>query len=411
MTSTRLSIPRGRSADAAHRMGHSLRVETSAAAQGVASIRLGEFLLFFLLVVSGTIDAGIAGTNLPLAAILGYSLLRKPVYDLGRFQALPWIFAVMLTYVGIVSLFADPGEYTADWQGRLLRMAAVCILVLVTATGRIDLRSAIYGFCAALLLNVPLFYMGLLPDLYGGFLTGFVGDKNVAGLSYCLFGLLAIAVARRTSHRLVLLTAFGACVWLTGSRTSIAAYIAACCWIVLAPRLPLIGRWALGAATAYLVWLTAEDFSQIGVFSDRQGSDLLRARIDAASVEKVEATGFFGRGLGEAWVPMDDGRWFFHNSYWTALVEGGWPWTIALVGLTALVMLRPFTASMTEQQVHAQALGVAVLICATRLGEVFLTIYWAIPLAFAVQCVLTQRLGSTSIQQDRAPSPRGEDRS
>ena len=28
--------------------------------------------------------------------------------------------------------------------------------------------------------------------------------------------------------------------------------------------------------------------------------------------------------------------WFFHNSYWSALVEGGWPWMILVVAITSV---------------------------------------------------------------------------
>lgn len=368
-----------------------MRAETAAAAEGIGSLRLLDFVLFFLLVSGIGVDVGTYSTNLVLAAIVFVALFKRPVFDLGRYQVVPVAFTVMLTYVGLVSLFADQGGEVADWRTRLLRMAVVAMLVMVVATGRIDLRSAIYGFCSALLLNVPLFFLGLVPAPYGEYLTGFVGDKNVSGLVYCVFGILAIAIARRNSHRVALALVFGGCVWLTGSRTSIAAFIAGCGWMLLAPKLNLAGRWLLGAVTAYLVSVTAEDFSQIGVFSGREGSDELRARIDEASLDKVQATGFFGQGLGEAWVPLEDDRWLFHNSYWTALVEGGWPWALFIVALTALIMLRPFKATLSSREVKAMALGVAVLICATRLGEVFFTVYWAIPLAYGIQIALPKR--------------------
>ncbi|OAX67770.1 hypothetical protein A5N15_00855 [Rothia kristinae] len=97
--------------------------------------------------------------------------------------------------------------------------------------------------------------------------------------------------------------------------------------------------------------LLNEDFSQVGVFSDRVGSDALRDRIDDASWAKVQTTGFFGRGLGEAVVHLLDSSggteekaWFFHNSYWSAFVEGGWPWLISIVAVTVLVGVRPFSS-------------------------------------------------------------------
>lgn len=371
--------------DGASRAATALREETAATLDGLGSIRLLDFVLFVLLVTGIGVNIGTYSTHLVTAVILVVALTRRPTVQNDRLPLVVAGFAVMLTYIGIVSLFSEPGPFAADWETRLLRMAAICMLALVIASGRIHLRSAVYGYCAALMVNVPLFYLGLVPAPYGRFLTGFVGDKNVSGLAYCVFGLLAVAVARRLSHRLALLAVFGTCVWLTGSRTSIAAYLAACAWLLLAPRLPMLGRWILAALTAYFIRLTAEDFSQVGVFSDREGSDLLRARIDEAALDKVHSSGFFGHGLGEAYVVLDEDRWFFHNSYWTALVEGGWPWTIAVVGLTVLLMMRPFRSALSTQEIYAQALGLAVLVCATRLGEVFLTVYWAVPLGVALQ--------------------------
>ena len=131
----------------------------------------------------------------------------------------------------------------------------------------------------------------------------------------------------------------------------------------------------------------AEDYSQIGVFSDREGSDLLRSRIDAASEVKVHDAGFFGSGLGEAYVVFDDdpGKvWLFHNSYWTALVEGGWPWLLIVVGATVLFALRPFTRELSRQEIVAQAATVTTLICAWRLGEVLFTLQWALVIAIAL---------------------------
>ncbi|PAK58310.1 hypothetical protein B9K02_12520, partial [Lentilactobacillus kefiri] len=85
----------------------------------------------------------------------------------------------------------------------------------------------------------------------------------------------------------------------------------------------------------YLVLgILTEDYSQSSRFGDRAGSDWFRAQIDAASQVKVENTGIFGRGLGEAYVYLhhDNKVWLFHNSYWSALVEGGWPWMLLVVG-------------------------------------------------------------------------------
>jgi hypothetical protein len=184
-----------------------------------------------------------------------------------------------------------------------------------------------------------------------------------------------------------LLLAIVLLVWETGSRTSIAALAAGVGWIALAPKLSVVGRWILGLVIVLGVDQIAEDYSQIGVFSDREGSDLLRSRIDAASEIKVQDAGFFGSGLGEAYVAFDDepGRvWFFHNSYWSALVEGGWPWLVLVLAVTVVFALRPFARELNMQETIAQAAAITTLICAWRLGEVLFTLQWALVIGFAL---------------------------
>lgn len=350
-------------------------------------IRIPEFVLFFLLIGVGLLplpQIGFSLENLAVAGIVGLGLLRRPPRTLGALEGLVPVVVVALFYLTVVSLFATPTEFAADWPTRLLRFLAVLLMVLVIGTGRVDIRSGLYGLTAALLVNIPLFYAGLVPANYGTYLTGLVGDKNVAGLAYALVAVLLLALPDRNRVRRLLVLVLGGAVWLTGSRTAMAAYVGAVLWVLLAPRLPVVGRWALGGAVAFGVNLLSEDYALIGRFSDREGSDLLRARIDAASEIKVGQAGFFGDGLGEAYVHLEDGNWFFHNSYWTALVEGGWPWMLVLVGATVLVLGRPFTSRLSTRQIALQAACVVILVCAWRLGEVFLTMYWGIAMGMAV---------------------------
>lgn len=358
------------------------------AASTIGSIKIPEFVLFGLLMAGGGLPISMLGPiplgHVILGLICAYGMFQRPTRDLGKFQWIVPALVLALFYIGMVSLFADPSEYSAEWQERLLRMSAVSVMMLFLASGRLELRSALIGCFVVLLVNVPLFYAGLVPDTYGGYITGLIGDKNAAGLAYAVVGLLAL-MAVRSRGAVAAVVAFSlAATWLTGSRTSIAAFAAGVAWIVLAPRLPMVGKWALGAVIAFTVNLLAEDYSQIGVFSDREGSDLLRQRIDDASLDRVGQTGFFGQGLGEAYVVLDDRTWFFHNSYWSALVEGGWPWVIFLVAISVLVMVRPLKGQVPSRQYLAQGAGIAVLICATRLGEVLYTNVWGIAMGAAL---------------------------
>lgn len=385
-------------------IGGRLQEQIRHSASAIGGIRIPEFLLFFLLVTYSVLplpSGGIPWSNLIMAAIVGLALLRRPTRSLASVNWVIPVFVLGLFYVCMVSMWATPSEFAADWQGRALRIAMTFTFALVLGTGRLCLRSGLYGYTTALILNVPLFQAGLLPAPYGHYLTGFIGDKNVAGLVYCITGILILIVVRRQWIQVVLFAFFSYSLWLTGSRTSLAAFGCAIVWIFIAPRLAVIGRWLLGVGIYVVVNLLSEDYSQIGVFSDRVGSDLLRARIDAAAEIKTQAAGSFGTGLGEAYVVFADApsrTWFFHNSYWTVLVEGGWPWLLVVLGITVFAVIRPFTRELSRPEIIAQAAGIALLVCALRLGEVFFTASWAMAIGAAIYA-------RAPLHQRNAPGP------
>lgn len=362
-------------------------------AHGVGAIRIPDFLLFFLLVIADGIfpEFAFKPTALVLAAAVALAAIRRPQFQLGTHGWWIGAAAVALTYAAAVSATLPPDPGAANWIGRLLRLATVFAFLFSLASGRLDLFSGIAGYVAGMVLNIPLFYAGLLPDTYGGYLTGWFGDKNVSGLVYCTFGLMALWLTRSRMLQVVMYAGSAVPLWLTGSRTSIAAYVAAGLWIVIAPYVPLVGRWLLGAGLYGGVTLLATTYAQIWVFESRGGSDALRDRIDAGSLLKLDATGFFGRGFGSAFVDLgDEGTWFFHNSYWSALVEGGWPWLLFIAGMTIFVTIRPFTARLTREQHLAAGVGVALLVCASQLGEVFGTEQWAVVVALALRLLATR---------------------
>ena len=213
---------------------------------------------------------------------------------------------------------------------------------------------------------------------------------------YCLFGLLILSFARNKIEVIGTIVVFSGLLWATGSRTSIAAYAAGLIWIVIAHRMKTFGRIALGVALYWLIDILTSDYAQSGAFADRTGTDALRSLIDQASEIKVQATGFFGQGLGEAYVYLahtGSKTWFLHNSYWSALIEGGWPWMILIVTITLLFIVNVFSGKKTlpPKFYVVQGAGVAIMICASRLGEVFYTWPWAIACGLALRVLLLER--------------------
>lgn len=371
-------------------MGELAREAAARTREQVSQIRLPEFLMFASLIYGQPVPwVGLPSNQLMVFVIVGYALTRKPVFELGNWSRLFVILGLLLAYVAMVSAFADPSEYAADWMRRWLRLIATTGLIYVIAVGQIHLRSAILGYSTALFINALLFFAGLAPDTYGGYLTGYLGDKNYAGLVHALFALLIMTALEKRWQQITVLIVSSFLLWETGSRTSLAALLFAYLWILLAPRLVPAAKVALLGVFWWAIDFITEDFADASVFGDRVGTDALRARIDEMAWAKVQQTGFFGQGLGEAYVydPTLERTWFFHNSYWSVFVEGGWIWATCIVGITLFATVRPLSKSTSWSiyQLISQGIGIALLVCALRLGEVFFTLPWGICMGFVVR--------------------------
>ena len=363
-----------------------------------SQIRMPEFIMAFLLLFGDAVPGlGLPFNQVVIIVLAVYGLTRKPTFDVSRYATLRTIMFIAMGYLAIVSFYGVHSEDASDWTRRLLRLMAATVLIWAIAAGRLHIRSIVLGYSAAILFNAVAYFAGFAPVTgYYGYLTGWLGDKNFSGLVYCLFGLLILSFARNKFEVIGAIVVFSGLLWATGSRTSIAAYVAGLIWIVIANRMKTFGRITLGVALYWLIDILTSDYSQSGVFADRTGTDALRSLIDQASEIKVQASGFFGQGLGEAYVYLahtGSKTWFFHNSYWSALVEGGWPWMILVVTITLLFIVNVFSGQKTlpTKFYVVQGAGVAIMICASRLGEVFYTWPWAVTCGLALRVLLIER--------------------
>ncbi|MGQ4575812.1 O-antigen ligase family protein [Dermabacteraceae bacterium P7006] len=336
---------------------------------------------------------GIPASTLSLALISFVGFFRAPKRHLG-----PYFFALLVVAVSVlwttqISFLMDApaGEIVR----RAVRMGLVLLCCLFLVEGRIDLKSLIKGFVFGLAINMVLFYSGLAPDTYGGYLTGYLGDKNKAGLYYLVGGMLAIAITKNKLYAAVLFSATAATVWLTGSRTTLAALLVAFIWAQVITNLPKLARYLSIFGILYLLSYLEDKYAHIGVFSERVGSDLLRGRIDKASWNKLLETPFQGLGFGEARVLIEGRTWYFHNSYWTLFVEGGWVHLILVLSITLILGLGIFRrVPYTPELRRAEGALAGLLVAASRLGEVFLTNAWMLTMALLmIAAINAYRMG------------------
>ncbi|MFB7843190.1 O-antigen ligase family protein [Microbacterium sp. NPDC056052] len=339
-----------------------------------------------------------AGYNLPglpvdipiryfaMAVLVAVATTRRPRFASPQLRLFIVAAVVLVVYDLIVSASAAPMTGASDWRQRLIRLGLLLAFTVFAGTGRLRLVALIEGFACGLVLNAVLFYAGIAPHDYQQFLSGYVGDKNAAGLLYAIGGLLLAATQTSRWARCSTVAAFGALTFLTGSRTTMAGLLASVVWLAVFTRRTLVTRIFGGVALWFALAYVQDNLARIGIFADRVGTDTLRAQIADRVARKLAETPPQGSGLGTAFVQMTTGQMFlFHDSYATLFVEGGFVALIVVVAVTAWIGLRPLRSDPGPFSARAmEAATIVILVTATQLGEVFLTIGWALVLAVAM---------------------------
>jgi len=305
-----------------------------------------------------------------IVILVGVSFFRPSTQRNRMFLVITALYVGMMAEAVYVSHMND-----LEWYQRAAKLFLYLLLGLAVASGRVRARPLVSGLVCGMLANVPLFYAGLTPNAYPPFLTGYLTDKNISGLMYAVVGVLGLVIYRRTSHMLLHWIAFAGLLWLTGSRTSIAAFLFGTAWVLLRNRVWLGFRLTGIAGAVWLLSVLEDRYARIGVFADREGTDWFREQIGIATDAKLRSTPWFGRGLTTAWVNLDGGRFmWFHDSYAALRVEGGLPMLITMLILVAVLAGGVFrAASVSPTLAIVEGAVVVVLVCASKLGEVFFT--------------------------------------
>lgn len=373
-----------------------------------SQLQLPEFFCGVLMAFLGVLTPGLPLplTYAAIALVLLLAFTRRPTYRMPHGLQLWTLLLVLGLLFSLAVAVFGPYAASAQWPSRIGRITVVVILAFVMATGRVCYTSLVKGFIFMLALNVPLFYAGLVQDNYGGYLTGILNDKNQAGLNYALCGILILIVYKNKYVRWGLFILFATCLWLTGSRTSLAAYATALIWITISGRLNIFFKLVLAGGLGFAVWYVEQNLAQAGAFSDRTGTDELRQRIDDATYSMVQHTPWFGRGLGHGTVFVENRTFFFHNNYWGLYIEGGWPLAIIAVAFTVWVGTRIFAhVKFDERRIIAQGATLAMLVCAWKLGDVFFTATWALVMAVGIRSFIDED-GQALGNLDGRQSPR-----
>lgn len=360
-----------------------VKLEAASIAHGTGKIIILDFIVGFMLIFRWIPQVSFPPSSMILLLYVIFRLLSPARYTIRIIPAILAGFLLAFLYIFSVSTFIYDISLAVSGQ-RLIRIFSVLLLALLIADQRINLRSLIFGLSAGLIFNAVAFYAGIAPAPYGEYLTGWIADKNVAGLYYAVVPLIVFAVFTKRWQRISVLLIALPLLWETGSRTSIGAFLIAILWILLAGRLNLITKFLLGGFVIWLFEWAQENLADSELFGDRSGTDWFREQIDNASLLKVQSTPWYGQGLGQASVEVEGkGEQYFHNSFWTMYVEGGWPWLIFVLGVTIIVVFI-IKQPHTPRQIGAEAATVVLLMCSWRLGEVILTMPWGLVMGLAL---------------------------
>lgn len=357
----------------------------------VLDFLIGGSLTFVGYNVTGSIPGGIF-----TAAFIVFVGMWRP--SLVRVR---WGGLLLTVFMLLLAFLAAESRYNhMRWVQRDTKFLLILLACAVIASGRINIRSLIIGGMVGAIVNVPMFYAGLTDNMYPPYLTGFYLDKNVAGMYYALWGCLGLSVLPKRWRKWWIVLTF-VLLFLTGSRTSLAAYLMALGWMYLRPRTGVTFRLAVGAIGFWILNFLIEELAHAKIFGDRKGDDWFRQQIETAMTAKTHVTPWYGLGLNQGFVQLGPDRTaFFHNSYQQAFVEGGWPFLLVVIVAFVVIGLGVFDRRVKIPPVLLRLEGgvVVLLVCAWKLGEVFMTLGAFLLLGLCI----AHRLGVRSVASQSA---------
>jgi len=341
-------------------------------------VRILEFITFASFAFQKQLLGGFPVSELLVGLLIVIAAIRTPQY-----RALP-----VVTTLGVVliSTYLISAGINDEWNiRRLLHIAGFFALVHMLATGRIHLRSSAAGMAFGLIVAIILSAAELGAGIFTVRMRGQFADPNVG--SFYMIALAGVALATLESKRVkqVLLVFVFVGVVLTLSRTGIMTLAFAFLWVINAKLLGWFTKVLFAVGMYYFVGNVPLALQHWGPFKDRDGSDELRLRIEAASEKLVSSSGYFGHGPGTAKVDINGLPFFFHSSYLALRTEVGLVGLFVGVGIMCWVA---FSLTRLPRQLQSPWLEVAVLaplLIGVNVGEILVEMPTAVVIGAAMQ--------------------------
>jgi O-antigen ligase len=335
----------------------------------------------------------IPGVKLPLNEVMLTSALLLAVsQNPGNLRRLPLfakVTAAALLGMMIISA-ALAGGFDLPTTKRLGHMALFCGIYLAIAAGLFPLRSIqkglLVGVSIASVFGIIYLAAGIAPKGYTGRLTGlFFGDPNPAALMILALGMVSIQIIPPGGRRISVIALLSVPFLLTQSRGALIGLGFCVAWWFLGRRLRPGAGLALLGITVAIVSVLKEAVQNIGLFSSRSGSDILRGEILAKSFESARTNFWFGDGPGfNVLSVFSQNDFFFHNSYLGVISEGGIVSAIAIATLLVMTLIRMIALPVTLRNPWFEMALISILVIAFHLGEVLLDLPAAIVVGFCL---------------------------
>jgi hypothetical protein len=344
-----------------------------------------EFVLFASMGYGSIQVKGLPLGELSLGLVTLLALTKRPT------RVPPTVLVTLILAVPAWMILVSPIDHVTPYR-RLLHLVLWGLLAVAISQGRVHMQTMARGFGFGLVTSLGAGLFGVQAHNehggvgYVGRLTGYLGDPNAAGFYVLVLGLVACAYMGRRTQTLAFLACATPLLVLTWSRTSLFAAGACLLWLLIGHRVsPVFGVLVL-SAIVYAFGHFPNALKQIGPFSDRNGSDQLRERIDAGAHQLVETAGLTGHGPGTSHVPdaLEPGNfWFFHNSYSGVINEGGWIGFAIVVLLLVTTMLLLTRMPLDQRNGWVESALISLAVVAINLGEVLLDLPAAIAIGAA----------------------------